>query len=53
MNAQNSKEHTPGGPDEKGDTGVKLSAKRAKTIIRKGTSYTDEAIAKAKSMRGA
>jgi hypothetical protein len=38
--------------DEKGDAGVKLAAKRAKTVIRKDASYTDGAIAVAKRIRG-
>lgn len=52
MRVQNSANHTPPGPDQMGDKGVQLAAKRAKKIIRKNTSYTDGAIAVAKRMRG-
>ncbi len=49
---QNSPNSTPKGPDEKGDEGVKVSAQRAKKVIRKNTSFSDSAIKAAQNMRG-
>lgn len=51
MRTQNSANVTPQGPDEKGDSGVKVAAGRAKKIIRKNTSYTDGAIKRAMQAR--
>lgn len=49
---QNSANTTPKGPDQGGDSGVKVAAKRAKKIIRKNTSFSDNAIKAAQNMRG-
>ena len=49
---QNSKNVTPPGPDQSGDSGVKVAAKRSNKIIRKNTSFSDNAIKSAINQAG-
>ncbi len=51
--AQNSPNHTPEGPTQDGDKGVRMQEKRQKTIVRKNATYSDYAISAAKRQRGA
>lgn len=52
IRTQNSANHTPGGPDEKGDAGIKVQEKRQKKIITKNALYNDKAIKAGMQSRG-